>query len=121
EHELSPRSRALLEGLTGEYEIVIAGPLKDQRIVDGRTLQRVADVLDQFKRTARREAAGEAAVLTTLIDTGSVSGLAAFDRLLQRLVERDKERIARHQETIARGLAASRQLAERLEALAVQL
>src|SRR6185436_9902961 len=50
EHELSPRSIALLSKLKAPYEIVIAAPLRDPKVVDRRALVRLIDVLDHFKR-----------------------------------------------------------------------
>jgi hypothetical protein len=117
EHALSPRSRALLGQLRGEYEIVVAGPLKDRRVVDPRSLQRIADVLDQF---GRGTPAG-ASVRPTLIDTGSSAGLEAYERLLSRLLDRDAPRIDRVKGTILGAIASARELAEGLEKLSPRL
>jgi len=84
EHRLSPRSQALVSGLTGSYEVVVAAPLKDRRLIDPRAVERTTDVLDQFQL-----AAGKGHFKSTWIDTGSASGMKAYDDLLKRLVDRD--------------------------------
>jgi hypothetical protein len=117
EHALSPRTEALLSGLSGGYEVVIAGPLKDPRTVDSRGLQRVADVLDQFKRAGREGLS----VTYTLIDTGSTSGVEAYSALLGRLAERDKEKIRVQTESVTLAIGGARELADGLEALAPRL
>ncbi len=113
EHELSPRSRALAEKLQGEYEVVIAGPLKDRRVVDARVLQRVADVLQQLQR------AGE--VRPTLIDTGSASGIRGYEELVRRLAARDAERIEGQQRAVQHAAAEAGELANSLEAIGPSL
>lgn len=117
EHELSPRTVGLLEGLSGEYEIVVAAPLRDRSVVDPRALQRVADVLDKLGRV--RGTGGE--IRTTLIDTGSAAGLAAYGDLLKRLGERESEKVQKQTQTITASLAAIETLAEGLEALSPRL
>src|SRR5690606_15644888 len=105
--------RALADKLQGEYEVVIAGPLKDRRVVDPRVLQRVADVLQQLQR------AGE--VRPTLIDTGSASGSRAYEELVRRLAARDAERIEDQQRAVQHAAAEAGELANSLEAIGPSL
>lgn len=91
EHQLSPRSKMLISKLKGDFEIVIAAPLKDPRAVDRRALARLVDVLDQF----RRASTWGASIAVTLIDTGSTDGAARYGELLDRLRARDQAKIDR--------------------------
>ncbi|MEZ6318130.1 MAG: hypothetical protein R3B49_05150 [Phycisphaerales bacterium] len=77
EHELSPRSAALLAGLDGRYEIVLA---LDKRTADRRTLDYVRDVLEAFARTSER-------VGFTELDLGSSAGIEQADRVVEHLAD----------------------------------
>ena len=89
EHQISPRSAGLLGRLRGDYEIVIAAPTRDARMVDAQALRSARDVLDQLSRSVSREAR----ITSTIIDTGSPEGVDAFEKLLARLVDRDRAKI----------------------------
>lgn len=114
EHQLSPRTVALLASAKAPYEIVVAAPLRDARSVDPRALQRVADVLDRFRRS-------DSNISVTLIDTGSPAGLSQYDALLHRLAERDKPKIDRQLQVIDRAITGTEQLADWLEAMSPRL
>ncbi len=113
EHRLSPRSADLMGRLRGEYEVVIAAPLRDRRTIDQQSLDRVRDVLDRFGRAG--------AVKSTLIDTGSPSGVADFDALLKRLADRDSTNIKRQTDVLTGALTGINELADWLEALSPRL
>ncbi len=113
EHRLSPRSSDLLGRLHGDYEIVIAAPLRDHRTIDSPSLERVRDVLDRFSRGAGRGAT----VMSTFIDTGSPSGVAEFEALLKRLADRDSAKVKQQTESLATALAGIDVLADALDAL----
>lgn len=116
EHRLSPRSQALIAGLTDEYEVVIAAPLKDRRLIDPRAVERAADVLDQF-----RLGAANARFKVTWIDTGSPAGMKAYDDLLKRLVSRDADRIKKQADAAASVISQSEAIATWLESLSPRL
>ncbi|MBL9032974.1 MAG: hypothetical protein JNM80_14855 [Phycisphaerae bacterium] len=113
EHHLSPRTRALLARVGDGYEIVLAAPLKDRRAVDPRSLARLADVLDLFRRSST--------IRATLIDTGSRAGAAEYQSLLARLVERERPALDRQREAATRAADAAGSLAQWLPALASRL
>lgn len=117
EHRLSPRSSELLARLRGDYEVVIAAPLRDQRTIDAPALDRVRDVLDRFGRGAE----GGARVQTTVIDTGSPSGIQEFDALLKRLANRDSAKIKQQSDSLAASLKGADELADWLDALSPKL
>lgn len=110
-HELAPRTQALLDRLTGSYEIVLAA---DSRQIDRRALDRVGDVLHQIARTCDN-------VRITQIDTGSASGIVEYDTLLDRLTERDAEQIAHQTGTISQAADGLDQTAAFLRQLSTQL
>lgn len=119
EHRLSPRTLNLLAGLEPGYEVVIAAPIRDRRAIDPRALERVADVLDKLRRV--KSAKGSAPIQPTLIDTGSASGMAAYESLLQRLGEREKAKIKQSTDALATAVGGIEQLAAALEALSPKL
>jgi len=119
EHQLSPRTVSLLSGLAPGYEIIIAAPLRDRRIIDPRALERVADVLDKLGRI--RTSAGSQPILTTTIDTGSPSGIAAYDALLKRLADRETSKVQKQVKTLTETLAAINTLADDLDRLSPAL
>ncbi len=75
EHRLSPRTSAILQTIDRPVRIVIA---TDLSAVDGRSRQRVEDVLDQIRRTQPRVAA-------TTIDVASPAGPARFKEVVREL------------------------------------
>lgn len=117
EHQLSPRSIALLGKLKDPYEIVIAAPLRDSKAVDRRALIRLVDVLDQFKNAPGLSSP----ITTTLIDTGSSQGAAEFDSLIQRLKLRDQSKIDKQTADITATQQTSDDLATWLETAAPKL
>jgi len=117
EHQLSPRSKVLVGTLKGDYEIVIAAPLKDPRAVDRRALARLVDVLDQFKRASSRGAS----IATTLIDTGSADGAARYAELLDRLRSRDQAKLDKQVTDLQTAQSSAESFAEWLEAVVTQM
>ncbi len=118
EHELSPRSKALVARLSGAYEVVIAAPLRDSRAVDRRALSRLADVLDQFKRAGVKPGSS---VAVSLIDTGSAGGTAQYTQLLERLRERDQSKIDKQVSEVVAAQVAAESFVAWLEAASPKL
>lgn len=114
-HRLSPRTQTLLDGLGGEYEVVIAAPLRDPRLIDPRAAEGISDLLDQLAR------AGGGRIRTTSIDTGSASGLASYDALVRRLSDRDSARIQAQAQVVATALDRTDALAGWLDGLSPRL
>ncbi len=90
QHTLSPRTRRLLESLSGDYRLVVA---VDGQRTDRRALDRVADVLETFDRASPH-------VSRDLIDTATPAGAERFRALVAELVARDRPAIERHAETV---------------------
>ncbi len=105
EHELSPRTLAVLSGLDGPYRVVVAG---DLRGADPRARERVFDVLDQFRRASAR-------VSVSTIDAGSAEGQGEFDALVADLAERDRAMIESQVKIIGAARAGAEALAVFLE------
>ena len=110
-HELAPRTKALLERITGSYEIVLAA---DSRQINRRALDRVGDVLHQIARTCDN-------VRITRIDTGSASGIVQYDTLLDRLTQRDAEQINHQTTTISQAADGLDQIAAFLDQTSTRL
>jgi hypothetical protein len=114
EHQLSPRTLSLLARVEAPYEIVIAAPLRDQRTIHPRALQRIADVLDRFQRSGRL-------ITISMIDTGSPAGHDQYSALVHRLAERDAPRIQRQLQTMQGVTSGLEELAAILESFAPRL
>lgn len=84
EHQLSERTRQLLQTLSGEYEIVVAANFST---IEPAHARRTQDVLDNFVRTSPK-------VRTTIIDVASGDGLTKLDALLARLADRFKNELS---------------------------
>lgn len=82
---LAPRTRALLDGLTGEYRLIIA---TDARQADPRARQNLDDVLADV--TARQPR-----LRVDRIDIGGPTGARQFDTVIEQLAQRDAEPLAR--------------------------
>jgi hypothetical protein len=115
EHRLSPRSADLLARLKGSYELVVAAPLRDRRTIDPQAVERLKEVLDQFRRGAKT------GIQPTFVDTGSPAGLAEFEALLKRLAERDSAKIKQQSDSLSAALTGADQLADWLDALSPKL
>jgi hypothetical protein len=96
EHRLSPKTAQLLARLGHDYEIVLA---INRAEVDGRALQRVRDVAELLDRSSPR-------LTVSSIYTDSGSGLADFDTLISRLVERSQPQIEAQVAAVNQGVAA---------------
>ncbi len=123
-HHLADRTRTILADLDGSYEIVLAFNTRatnefGQLRVDLRARQRTDDVLQEMLRVRPD-------LVVTSVDTGSVEGTAAYESLLGRLIERERDAIDRHVETVETaaadlgriGALMSGSLANRLDQLA---
>lgn len=115
EHRLSPRTAGILSGLSGEYELVLAGALGDATRVPVRALERVRDVLDRIQRESRGR------VRVTAIDTLKAGGADEYQRLVGRLIERERAAIERQVTTGQNAIAAAAELARELEGLQTRL
>ncbi|VAX42835.1 hypothetical protein MNBD_PLANCTO03-1302, partial [hydrothermal vent metagenome] len=105
QQQLAPRTLAVLDRAAplGEVEIVVA---VDAGSLEPWSRRTVADVLDLFAHAGR--------VRTSEIDVGSAEGQAEFGRLLDRLIEREREGIDEH-------IAAMQQAAGEAAAVAATL
>ncbi len=85
EHELSPRTQAVLKSIAdaGPHEIVLVCPFSS---LDKRTQQRTADVLDAFNAASPN-------LTTTIIDVAGADGAAKYEALLTRLAQRGKSEL----------------------------
>jgi hypothetical protein len=123
-HHLADRTRAIFAGLDGPYEIVLAFNTRatnefGQLRVDLRARQRTDDVLQEMLRVRPD-------LVVTSIDTGSIEGTAAYESLLGRLIERERDAIDDHAQTVETaaadlgriGTLMSGTLATRLDQLA---
>ncbi|MBY0311113.1 MAG: GldG family protein [Phycisphaerales bacterium] len=84
EHQLSDRTRQLLQSLSGDYEVVVAANFST---IEPAHSRRTQDVLDNFVRSSPR-------VRTTIIDVASGDGLTKLDALLARLADRFKNELS---------------------------
>lgn len=78
EHELSDRTRRVLDGLTGDHEILIT---TNAAAVDPKALDQATVVLDAFARRSRH-------IRVSLIDVASARGVRQLDEALARLIDR---------------------------------
>jgi hypothetical protein len=115
EHQISPRTAAVLSKLKEPHEVVIVGPLSDRTAIDGQARTRVEDVLAQLVRQSG------GSVTSTSIDTGSAEGLRRYQELLARLSKREETKVAQQVSTITAAAATAEQLATALDALSPKL
>lgn len=92
EHELSPRTRAVLDGLSVPLRLVVAA---DLAALDPDGWRRTLDVLTKFHGASDR-------FTVTTINTGSPEGLAQYDALLADLVAEHRPALDRHVAVITR-------------------
>ena len=111
EHELSPRTLALLNSLQGEYELVVAANFST---LDKTAAGRTQDVLDNFTRKSPN-------IRSTIIDVSSSRGLTDLDALLGRLVERFKPELETQKKGLASVMAQAVPLNDALNALSEDL
>lgn len=111
DQRLSPRTRQALDRLEGDYEIVLAGqwsaPDGAPGVPDRRIRRQVFDVLSDIERLARH-------LTVTRLDTLTDAGQEAYQDLLDRLAERERAVLDRHEATVRSGAAALRSHAENL-------
>ncbi len=111
EHELSPRTLALLSSLQGEYELVVAANFST---LDKTAAGRTQDVLDNFTRKSPN-------IRSTIIDVSSSRGLNDLDALLGRLVDRFKPELETQKKGLASVVAQAVPLNDALNALSEDL
>lgn len=111
EHRLAPRTSRILARLPGPCELVVSWSSASD---DPRELRAVRDVLDLFERASPL-------VRISVIDSASSAGAAAFDALVQRLVERESGAIGAQVATLREGIAFVQRAAAFLEALSSDL
>ncbi|MFG0259698.1 MAG: hypothetical protein ACF8LK_05020, partial [Phycisphaerales bacterium JB041] len=106
EQRLAPRTRAVLEqvSMLGEVEIVVA---VDSSAVEPWSRRIVLDVLDLFGNAGNVRAAE--------IDVSSAAGQAEYGRLLQRLIDRERDGIDQHVEAVSSATALAASAAEALQ------
>jgi hypothetical protein len=117
EHELSPRTKALLQRLEPSYQIVIATRFDES---NRRARRRLADVLDRFVASAP-----PGTLSTSLIDLSSSDpesqGQRAFVDLQKRLAEREAGTISLHAQALTEAFGVCAQLAEALDRVGTDL
>lgn len=101
DHDLAPRTRAILDAATTPSEIVVVG---DLRRLDHRARQRTDDVLQAMTAASDR-------LRATWIDASTTSGAEVRERLVHRLIERERADMERHRQAVDLGLADTRDLA----------
>lgn len=105
EHELSPRSQAVLKGLDRDLTLVIA---YDGQQIKGNRLNRTLDVLEKFRLGSPRFS-------WKPINTASPKGLEEYDQLIAGLAQQDGPEIQKHAEAIDAAAKSSEELATRIE------
>ncbi len=109
--DLSPRTRGILAGLEGEYEIVAAF---DHAGVPRAVGDRVDDVLEEFDRRSDR-------VRLTRIDVSTAAGGEQLRALGDRLRERDAGKITTQTALLSESIAELEGAETELEALGARL
>ncbi len=116
-HELSPRTRSILDALDAEHEIVLAGPWSDpagRAGLEPRVVRQVIDTLNEIGQQSKD-------LRVTVIDTLTESGNARFADTLERLVERDRSLLDAHERALQDGIEAIDRAATRLGQLQTAL
>lgn len=90
QHTLSPRTLAILAGIREERTIIVSA---DMSRLDQRSAGAIGDLLDEFERRTR-------SLAVVWIDTGSPTGRAEFDDLIQRLAQADEAGLAAQRQTL---------------------
>ncbi|MFG0256648.1 MAG: hypothetical protein ACF8GE_01975 [Phycisphaerales bacterium JB043] len=111
QHQLSPRTRALLDGLTDEHEILL---VVDRSVVDPLVWQRIDDVLEELDRASQL-------LRITLIDTSDPSSRDQVPAVFDRLETLYSEQLDEHLSVIRAASEAAASLAPRLETIADSL
>ncbi|MHC4976822.1 MAG: hypothetical protein ACYTF7_09485 [Planctomycetota bacterium] len=111
QHQLSPRTLAVLEFLEGEHEILL---VVDRTQVDSLIWQRIADVLEELDRASRQ-------LLITVIDTSDPASRAQIHETFARLRVMYEDELDEHVRVIGDAAEAMRSLAPRFEELGQSL
>lgn len=115
-HELSPRTRTLLETLPGEFEIVLAGPWSapERAELDPGVVRQVIDTIEEIGRQSPR-------LRVSVLDTARGDGGERFADVFDRLLERDRERIDAQREALRGADAGLARVIERLGSMGAEL
>ena len=111
EHTLAPRTLRVLAQVDEPIEIVVS---TNVQATDARSMQRVRDVLSQFERSSDQ-------LTVTILDTGSTTALADFERVVDLLASTRLDEISAHRTGLMRASEGLRTLAGELPTLAEQL
>lgn len=107
QHELSPRTRQLVDRLDRDLTLVVAA---DFNTIDRATRQRTMDVLEQFSSASKR-------LKVSLIDTSNEKGQVTYGQVLTGLAQRDKPVIDAASTAIENAAARSVRLATGLDSI----
>lgn len=114
---LTPRTLEVLDQLSGDYRIVLAGPWSDARRalgLDPRVVTQVFDVLEEIDRASEH-------VELVRIDTLSARGIGNYQQLIDELIARDQDAIDELTEAQQRVRTGIEQAADTLEQLGARL
>ncbi len=121
-YELSPRTRALLEQLDGDFELILAGPWSDpqQMGLDPRIVAQVQDTLTEIARRSPH-------LNLEILDAMRPQARERLAAVFQRLVQRERDAIDEHlgqvrsaRDALDRAVARIQRLRNELAALAEQ-
>ncbi len=107
QHELSPRTKQLVDRLDRGMNLVVAADLST---IDRATRQRTLDVLEQFASASKR-------LKVSLIDTSNEKGQETYSGVLAGLAQRDKPVIDAAGAAIESAAARSARLASGLDSI----
>jgi hypothetical protein len=110
---LAPRTTDVLERCPPGSEIVLAADLSSGARDPG-AVRRVLDILDEVGRAGR-------GLTVSVIDTGSGAGVASFDALLGRMIERDGGAIGGARDALSGSAESLGVIAAALPGLAAEL
>lgn len=114
-HRLAPQTLAVVDRVDRPLQLVLAVGLAS---LDLTARQGLLDVAAVFE--AATPAAG-GTISTTVIDTGSSSGLAQFDALVRSLVEQDQAMVSGHRAAVDAAAAAAERLGAALQTAAADV
>ncbi len=103
---LSPRTRAIIDGLSGPVDILVVNAPS----ADRSARRALADLLDALDRASTK-------LTITSIDAASIDGAPRFDDLLRRLAEPRRDLISAHAQSLEASLDAAASLADPLASL----
>ncbi|HZW06273.1 MAG TPA: Gldg family protein [Phycisphaerales bacterium] len=105
QHDLSPRTRQVLERLDRDLHLVVAADLAS---LDRPTRQRTLDVVEQFSNASRR-------LRVTFIDTTEEEGQRSYELVLAELAQREKPAVDAAVSRVSAAAASAGELAADLD------